>query len=123
MPPDGAAGRRTGPDPLGKRSLFWATPAPPTHGAVGKRALYSGGHGTAGDRPTAAGAEANPVLERGPLRVACSVCGAVSRVGLLDFVLYQLPLGYWWPRGTYDRRMTCPACRRRVWASVSLRRD
>jgi hypothetical protein len=47
----------------------------------------------------------------------------VSRIGLVDLVLFQLPFGYWLPRGRFDRRMTCPACRRRTWASVTWRRS
>jgi len=63
----------------------------------------------------------NPLVGRGPIVVKCSSCGAVTRVGLVDFLLFQLPFGYWVPRGAFDRRMTCPACRRRVWASVTIR--
>lgn len=123
--------RRAAPDPLGKRALFWVPapqPAPAGRGGriagkapLGKRALYSGA-------PAAAGTEEavpadNPMVERGPITVTCSACGAVTRVGVLDFLIYQLPLGIWLPRGRFDHRMTCPSCRRRVWAGVTLRRE
>ena len=99
---------RAGPDPLGKRALFWLSgPAPgPDRLPPGKEALYS----------TA------PAPGSGPVVVECSSCRAVTRVGPLDLLVLQLPFGYWLPRGRFDRRMTCPACRKRVWASVSFRR-
>lgn len=116
------------PDPLGKRALFWA---PPTTGAgpvddasaaspvtLGKRALYS----TApADEPGGATGD-NPVTGRGRFVVTCSRCRQARRIGLVDLVIYQFPVGVWLPRGRFDRWMTCPACRRRVWASVTLRR-
>jgi len=46
----------------------------------------------------------------------------VTRVGLIDFLLLQFPLGAWLPRRVFDRWMTCPACRRRTWTSVTLTR-
>jgi RNase P subunit RPR2 len=61
------------------------------------------------------------VVGRGPITVTCSTCDAVSRIGVLDFLVYQLPIGYWVPRGRFGHRMTCPSCRRRVWAGVTLR--
>lgn len=97
------AARRVDPDPLGKRALFSSPPPPP---------------------PDAGAAAAGvPATSRGPIAVSCSSCGVTSRVGLLDFLLFQLPVGYWLPRGRYGHRMTCPACRRRTWAGVTLRRD
>lgn len=127
-------------DPLGKRALFWlgdvqasgasraagdvSPPAggvgPPGGGAAGrgKQALFSGTAERAGH---AEQASSDPLLNRGPVAVGCPECGVVSRIGALDFVLYQLPLGVWLPRGRFSHWMTCPACRRRVWASVSLR--
>ncbi|HEX3946916.1 MAG TPA: hypothetical protein VHW47_04390 [Acidimicrobiales bacterium] len=141
---------RRSPDPLGRQALF-STPveqATPDHdsgraggpAAFGKRALYSTGRDpgdrttgdpTAGGRPGAtavptAGADEtvvgdNPLAERGRITVTCSVCEVVSRIGVLDFVVYQLPMGYWLPRGRFGHRMTCPSCRRRVWAGVTLR--
>lgn len=124
-PGSGPPPRRAAPDPLGKRALFWVPAgqaAPPGRPAgqvpLGKRALFSGA--PAGS-PEAVPAE-NPVADRGPIVVTCSACGAVSRVGLLDFLIYQLPFGIWLPHGRFDHRMTCPSCRRRVWAGVTLRR-
>lgn len=95
----GASGR--GADPLGKRALFWW---PEEHPAV-----------------TQAEVDAHPVLGRGSIAVECPACKVRSRVGVLDFLLLQLPVGVWLPRGRYAHRMTCPSCRHRVWASVSLR--
>ena len=99
------AGRPPAPDPLGKRALFSA-PSPVDVGSTGT------GGGTV-----------DPVTSRGPIAVSCSSCGVTSRVGLLDFVLYQLPVGYWLPRGRFGHRMRCPSCRRRTWAGVTLHRD
>ncbi|MGH9091422.1 MAG: hypothetical protein ACRDZR_08620, partial [Acidimicrobiales bacterium] len=107
---------------LGKRALFSAAapvdgtpppgPAQPDTEPPGTEPPGTG-HATAGD----------PVTSTGPIAVTCSTCGATSRVGVLDFVLYQLPVGYWLPRGRFGHRMTCPRCRRRTWAAVTLRRD
>lgn len=86
----------------------------------GKHALYS--MAAASNAGEEALPPENPLMSRGPVVVECSTCGAESRVGLLDLLLFQLPVGFWLPRGRFDRWMTCPACRRRVWASVTLRR-
>jgi hypothetical protein len=135
--------RRAHPDPFGKRALFWAqpgvvtttvaadvTPAPDRPGAaeadaaatapLGKHALYS----AAGHEPGPAGGDpsARPLDDRGPVSVECSRCGVATRIGFLDLLIYQFPIGYWLPRRKFDHRMTCPACRRRTWASVTLRR-
>src|SRR5665213_2661227 len=75
--------------------------------------------------PTSPGAAAyatDPVHERGPLTVACSRCGSVTRVGLVELVVLHFPLGVWLPGRTFDRWITCPACRTRAWTSVSLTR-
>ncbi len=139
--------RRGGrPDPLGKRALFRAPPllvsdsSDPPATSSGKGALFSasGAGATAAvgrTGPTGAGGRDrparptpaeptldNPIAGTGPITVECSRCRAVSRIGWLDLVIFQLPLGYWLPRGRFDRRMTCPMCRQRVWASVTLRR-
>jgi len=87
--------------------------------AHGKRALFSSPGQMQGPED---GVPVNPLANRGPIVVECSSCREVTRVGLLDFLLFQLPFGAWVPRGRFDRRMTCPACRCRVWASVTLRR-
>ena len=116
------------PDPLGKRALYWApaTPAeesgvssPTTVLPVGKRALYSGASAEPGAVPASSD---SPLTERGTFTVRCQRCRQVSRVGLLDMVIFQFPIGVWVPRGRYDRRMTCPSCRKRSWCSVTLRR-
>lgn len=141
--------RRTSPDPLGKRALFWVPPqAPPPRpgraplastrpagrsggrrataagagGAVplGKHALYSGAVASPGSTPPAD--PENPVADQGPVTVECGRCGAVRRIGLLDLLIYQLPVGLWLPRRRFDHRMTCPACKKRAWMSVTLRR-
>jgi len=120
--------RREGPpDPFGKRALFWVPePAPDlaeSSGVAGmgfgKRALYSG------SRPEPADARVlidPPGVESGTFVVRCQRCEAVSSVGLLELARAQFPLGIWLPRGRFDRRMRCPACHKRSWCSVSLRR-
>ncbi len=119
------------PDPLGKRALFWV----PTAGQpvsddvvsglavalpVGKRALYSGAGLDADSLVVTSG---NPLDGRGNFTVVCGRCRQTSHVGVLDMLIFQLPLGVWLPRGRFDHRMTCPACRRRSWCSVTLRRS
>jgi len=115
-------------DPLGKRALFWA-PVREVEGSeaqgtaelpLGKRALFSAA--PAPDDEIGRGPSGSPLTGRGPILVTCSACGVSSRVGLVDYLFLQLPLGYWVPRGKFDHRMTCPACRQRVWAGVTLRR-
>jgi hypothetical protein len=120
------------PDPLGKRALFWVPSTgeaggdePGSHAAatvalpVGKRALYSG---ALPESDSFLATSANPLAERGAFTVACQRCRQTSRVGLLDLLIFQLPLGIWLPRKRFDHHMTCPSCRRRAWCSVSLRR-
>jgi hypothetical protein len=58
----------------------------------------------------------------GSFTVRCQRCRQVSHVGLLNLLIFQLPIGVWLPRGQFDRRMTCPSCRKRSWCSVTLRR-
>jgi hypothetical protein len=118
------------PDPLGKRALYWVPSAdggeepgvssPTTVLPVGKRALYSGASADAVSVPTTPD---NPLIDRGAFTVRCQRCRQVSHVGLLDLLIFQFPIGVWVPRGSYDRRMTCPSCRKRAWCSVTLRRD
>ena len=121
------------PDPLGKRALYWMPSAATASGLeshasapstvalpTGKRALYSGA------RPETDGVRAaseNPLVERGMFTVRCQRCRQLSHVGLLDLLIFQFPIGVWIPRGRFDRRMTCPSCRKRAWCSVTLRRD
>jgi hypothetical protein len=135
-------------DPMGKRALFWmpvdaqvtvgherSGPDEVSQGAkstlattgrrrarpAGKHALFS--LATPVDEldvAAPAAAAADPMPDRGILTVECSACGAVTRVGLLDFVLLQLPFGVWVPGRTFDHRMRCPACHRRAWTGVTV---
>ena len=125
-----AAHRGKAPDPLGKRALYWVPTggerAEPTVTAgstvalpVGKRALYSGARP---ERDSLAETSENPIAGRGAFVVECERCHQTSYIGVLDLVIFQLPIGVWLPRGRFDRRMTCPACRRRSWCGLSLRR-
>lgn len=137
-----------GPDPLGKSALYWmpveteadgdaeldgpngaaipneAVSKAPRHArAAGRHALFSDAT-PAGEpvRDRAGVTAADPVHSRGVLTVACSRCGSVTRVGIIEFLVLQFPVGAWLPGRPYDRRMTCPACRRRAWTSVTLTR-
>lgn len=137
-----------GPDPLGKRALYWLPVdeqavagdgyedrrgAAAGTGTVhlgpdrrharptGKHALFSAAT-PAGEEEGAEASVTDPLPPRGLFTVACSSCGAVTRVGILDFLWLQLPFGAWLPRRVFDRWMTCPACRRRTWTSVTLAR-
>jgi hypothetical protein len=137
-----------GPDPLGKRALYWlpvdeeavaGDGGDSTQGKVhgtrpvqfdpqrrharpaGKHALFSAAT-PAGDREDPTAMDTGPLPARGVLVITCSSCGSVTRVGLFSFLLLQLPFGLWLPGRTFDRWMTCPACRRRTWTSVSLAR-
>jgi hypothetical protein len=118
------------PDPLGKRALFWVPSAGEEAGPattsgstvplpVGKRALYSGARA---ERDSLAATSRNPLAGRGSFTVVCERCRQTSYVGVLDLLIFQFPVGVWLPRGRFDRRMTCPSCRKRSWCSVSLRR-
>jgi len=137
-----------GPDPLGKRALYWMPVEPeaeadsaggvPTHRVdgdhpasgrapharpAGRHALFSDATPADEADPARAVATAgDPLPPRGLLSVACSTCGSVTRVGVVEFLVLQLPFGAWLPRRSFDRWMTCPACRRRTWTSVTLAR-
>ena len=117
-------------DPLGKRALYWvrsaaaggddsAIASPTTVLPVGKRALYSGARAEA---DSASATSDNPLVGRGSFTIRCQRCRQQSRVGLLDLLIFQFPIAVWAPRGRFDRRMTCPSCRKRAWCSVPLRR-
>jgi hypothetical protein len=107
--------------------LFWVPePAPDladsggvTSMGFGKQALYSGSGPEPADAPVRI---EPPGVEGGTFVVRCQRCEAVRSVGLLDLARAQFPLGLWLPRGRFDRRMRCPACHKRSWCSVSLRR-
>ena len=134
------------PDPLGKRALFWMPVEPEAEGdaaldgpggvldehtpvlsgprharPAGKHALFSDATPAGeSERLRAAVTAADPVHDHGFLTIACSRCGSVTRVGLLEFLVLHFPVGVWLPGRTFDRWMTCPACRVRAWTSVSL---
>ena len=91
-------------------------PVPPE-----RHALFSAAT-PAGEEEGPEGTSSGPLPPRGLLTVACSSCGSVTRVGILDFLWLQFPFGAWLPRRVFDRWMTCPACRRRTWTSVTLTR-
>ena len=143
-----------GPDPLGKRALYWMpveveaaptgehdvgtgadlrTDAAPVNDRrrgerrharpAGKHALFSAATPVGEDEQTDSIAiDTDPLPSRGRLSVACSSCGSITRIGVFDFLLLQLPFGAWLPRSKFDRWMTCPSCRRRTWLSVTLAR-
>ena len=126
-----AARRDKAPDPLGKQALFGVPSSGELSGGspassettvalpVGKRALFSGARPERDSRVSASG---NPLAERGSFTVECERCRQTSHVGVLDLLIFQLPIGVWLPRGRFDHRMTCPSCRVRAWCSVTLRR-
>jgi hypothetical protein len=123
-----------GPDPLGKRALFWmpvestapdSRPATVEHPGgprrprpLGKHALYTDvGADPHAPMPPRSG---DPMPERGVFTVTCSSCAEISRIGLLDLLVLQFPFGLWFPGRMFDHKMTCPSCRRRTWLSVTL---
>ncbi len=139
-----------GPDPLGKRALYWMPVEPKVAGrddhdvAVGKtlrsqpvpsqpaerrsrptgrHALFSAATPASEHEPATATATASdPLPPDGSLTVTCSSCGSVSRVSVFDFLLLQLPVWFWLPGRRFDRWMACPECRRRTWTSVTRAR-
>jgi hypothetical protein len=117
-------------DPLGKRALYWGAPSGAEAASagstaqtvalpVGKRALFSGARP---ERDSLVATSGNPLVERGTFTVGCERCHQTSHVGVLDLLIFQFPIGVWLPRGQFDRRMTCPSCRKRAWCSVTFRR-
>jgi hypothetical protein len=90
---------------------------------AGRHALFSEATpASENEKANCAALTAEPVPARGLFVVSCSLCGSVSRIGLLRLLRCQLPVAAWLPRRTFDRWMTCPSCRRRTWASVTLTR-
>ena len=99
------------PDPLGKRSLYWAPaertdPDPLERGApvLGKRAIFS-----------------TPAPLAGAITLDCSSCGARSHVSYLEFARLHFPLWLWIPGRRFSRLLSCPACARRAWVRVTWR--
>jgi hypothetical protein len=137
-----------GPDPMGKRALYWLPvdelavtgegaddassrsrgtdpgrfdPRSPHARPAGKHALFSSAT-PAGDEESADSSQVDPLPQRGMFVITCSSCGSVSRTTLFDVILLNLPFGVWVPLRTFSRWMTCPACRRRSWTRVTLAR-
>lgn len=134
------------PDPLGRRSLFWATgtqagdsPKVEKDRPLGKLAFYSDVQPNGGDslhadssrigavtgpakkavRSAFSGIEALSLMA--PVTVECSSCEERSVVGVHRFVALHLPVWLWKPGKGYSRLMTCPACKKRSWVSASWR--
>jgi hypothetical protein len=127
---DEAGPRRVGEREIpGKHALFSdeARANPSLSGVGGRlatRALKKKqGPATAADRVPERLAGRRPGSTRSrflaPVTVACSSCGATSRVDVLEFAVLHLPVWLWRPGRGYTRFMTCPACRRRTWVSAS----
>lgn len=98
-------------DPMGKRALFSVAEAPsvatPTRtrpGEMTKQSLFS-----------ASGDARRP----GTVVVECSACSASTRLGWGEFAWRHLPFWLWVPWLRHSRFMSCPACDRRTWLSVS----
>ena len=126
-------------DPLGRRSLYWATGGKVNdeskkrrgRGTVplGKHAFYShalldsrrGGVRSGTSNAPGAAASSDRSAHLGPVVVDCSSCGARSEIGLAEFFALHFPVWLWRPGPGYARLMTCPACRRRSWLSASWR--
>ncbi|MFZ0665988.1 MAG: hypothetical protein WAM97_09540 [Acidimicrobiales bacterium] len=139
------------PDPLGRRSLFWATGTVEEGSRVenrplGKLAFYSeasssGGRSSdkhssdiadgASERSSVAGSAKKAVRSAvsgiealsylAPVTVECSKCKTTSEVPMHQFFALHLPIWLWRPGRGYTRLMTCPSCRRRAWLSASWR--
>jgi hypothetical protein len=122
-----------GPDPLGRRALFWAPaervedpvrPGEDEAEDVGKYALFSRFSDVeTGDRtPPSAFGSGRLSIATGlvpPVEVRCSACGAMREVGVVEYMALHLPFFLWRPGRGFTRFMTCPACRRRTWVSAS----
>ncbi len=120
-----------GPDPLGKRALFWApagrTDDAPDTRPAGKRALFSAYSEPDPPRPAARPrrrAAPAPAAEDGRggfgrLWLQCGTCGGRRAVDLLTYARLHLPVFVVRPGRGFTRFMTCPTCRRRTWLSVS----
>ena len=116
-----------GPDPLGKRALFWAPaervedqvrPGEEEPEDVGKYALFSRFSDDADEERL----PAVPTTARGllpPIDLHCSSCGSHSEVDVTGYLALHVPFFFWRPGKGFTRFMTCPACRRRTWLSAS----
>lgn len=117
-----------GPDPLGKRALFWA-PATRADGPlrpgeegddVGKYALFSRFSDEIEEAPEPDAHRAPPGTGLvPPVEVHCSSCGARSEVDVVRYLALHVPFFLWRPGRGFTRFMVCPACRRRTWLSAS----
>lgn len=118
-----------GPDPLGKRALFWAPaeraadPVLPGEEPedVGKYALFSRFSDSVDD-DEASRTPLGRTVRQGlvpPVEVHCSSCGARSEVGVVGYLALHLPFFLLLPGSGFTRFMTCPACRHRTWVSAS----
>lgn len=117
-----------GPDPLGKRALFWAPaervedqvrPGEVEPEDVGKYALFSRFSDSMDDEQPG---PVVPSIPRGflpPVELRCSSCGTHSDVDVVGFLALHVPFFFWRPGRGFTRFMTCPACRRRTWLSAS----
>jgi hypothetical protein len=108
-----------GPDPFGKRSLFWA-PAERCEepdeeaGSGGREALFSSWR--------APGPASGDTVRSGllpPVTMECSSCATRSELDVLHFLSLHLPVWWWRPGRGYTRWMRCPACDARTWVSAS----
>lgn len=119
-----------GPDPLGKRALFWAPaervedqirPGEEEPEDVGKYALFSHFSDSIDEEQPDPGL---PAFGRGgalipPVHLHCSSCGARSEVDVMGYFALHVPFFLWRPGRGFTRFMICPACRRRTWLSAS----
>ncbi len=116
----GRTGRTPQRDPLGRNALFQQGNIPAGGGGDGRRALYSGEQ--PGGRDGEGRRKGWSSFLRDPVVLECSRCQAVSEVELVDFALLHLPAFLWHPGKGFTHLLTCPACRRRCWMSVSRSR-
>jgi hypothetical protein len=119
-----------GPDPLGKRALFWAPaarvedqirPGEEEEEDIGKYALFSRFSDEPDEQPPVS-ARSTRGGSRGvvpPVEVHCSSCGARSEVDVVGYLALHVPFFLWRPGRGFTRFMTCPSCRSRTWLSAS----
>lgn len=121
----GLAGTRLERDAAGhaERTAASREPVTGTGGHADRRSQVDGGrheplqgHGSPGRGTRRAGTAGRTL---GQVRIDCSTCGAWRVVGLRQFVSLHLPLFVVLPGRGFTRLLTCPACGRRSWVSVS----